>query len=239
MFNCTTRIHTDLRNETQYYESIRKSHHRDMFLGFVILISTQPDLSCVRTRGNMSGKAPSKDEALEALDFIVNVLKEHEKDLDRLISELGTVAGQLGDSGELNCKVRKIEDKLSGVQNDVSNLVKSFSSVTPERDQSAAMVQNTQDDKPEYTNLSPAGTLALLFQCKQWDDFQRLADQAQTVSFTFKDSEKTMEVSALKNNQVISFSGELPNLSVLIKMYLSMQLKISEKRILQGEIAVG
>ena len=49
----------------------------------------------------MSEKTPSKDEALEALDFIVNVLKEHEKDLDRLVSELGSVAGQLGESGEL------------------------------------------------------------------------------------------------------------------------------------------
>ena len=43
----------------------------------------------------MSEKAPSKDEAFEALDFIVNVLKEHEKDLDKLVSELDTVAGQL------------------------------------------------------------------------------------------------------------------------------------------------
>jgi len=34
----------------------------------------------------MSKKIPSKDEALEALDFIVSVLKEHEKDLDRLIT---------------------------------------------------------------------------------------------------------------------------------------------------------
>ena len=50
----------------------------------------------------MTEKTPAKDEALEALDFIVNVLKEHEKDLDRLINELGNVAGQLGETGELN-----------------------------------------------------------------------------------------------------------------------------------------
>jgi len=35
----------------------------------------------------VSKKPQSKDEALEALDFIVNVLKEHEKDLDKLINE--------------------------------------------------------------------------------------------------------------------------------------------------------
>src|SRR5512136_1630584 len=74
---------------------------------------------------SMSKKQPSKDEALEALDFIVNVLKEHEKDLDRLVSELGTVAGQLGDSGELSGKVKTIEDKIGGLQYDVGNLLKS------------------------------------------------------------------------------------------------------------------
>jgi hypothetical protein len=40
----------------------------------------------------MSRKPQSKDEALEALDFIVNVLKEHEKDLDRLITRSSSTA---------------------------------------------------------------------------------------------------------------------------------------------------
>jgi hypothetical protein len=39
----------------------------------------------------MAKNPQSKDEALEALDFIVNVLKEHERDLDKLINELATV----------------------------------------------------------------------------------------------------------------------------------------------------
>jgi small-conductance mechanosensitive channel len=74
----------------------------------------------------MSEKPPSKDEALEALDFIVNVLKEHEKDLDRLVSELGTVADQMGENGEVNVKVKKIEDKLTNLQADISNLMKTM-----------------------------------------------------------------------------------------------------------------
>ena len=55
----------------------------------------------------------SKDEALEALDFIVNVLKEHEKDLDKLINELATVTEQLGDTGQINGKVEKVEEKIN------------------------------------------------------------------------------------------------------------------------------
>jgi hypothetical protein len=52
----------------------------------------------------MSKRPQSKDEALEALDFIVNVLKEHEKDLDRLINELGTVTEQLGETAAYRTK---------------------------------------------------------------------------------------------------------------------------------------
>lgn len=52
----------------------------------------------------MARNSQSKDDALAALDFIVNVLKEHEKDLDKLINELATVTEQLGETGELNGK---------------------------------------------------------------------------------------------------------------------------------------
>ena len=71
----------------------------------------------------MSKKPQSKDEALEALDFIVNVLKEHEKDLDRLIGELGNVTEQIGDTGELSSKVERVEEKIGNLQNLVTNLL--------------------------------------------------------------------------------------------------------------------
>src|SRR4030043_1801740 len=80
--------------------------------------------------GLMSRKPQGKDEALEALDFIVNVLKEHEKDLDRLINELGTVTEQLGATGELSGKVEKVEERITGLQNEITNLI-SYLSASP------------------------------------------------------------------------------------------------------------
>ena len=74
----------------------------------------------------------SKDDALEALDFIVNVLKEHEKDLDKLINELATVTEQIGDSGELSGKVEKIEEKIDTLQKEVTNLIGYVSSAPKE-----------------------------------------------------------------------------------------------------------
>ena len=75
----------------------------------------------------MAKNPQQKDEALEALDFIVNVLKEHERDLDKLINELATVTEQMGDTSELTGKVEKVEEKITGLQKEVTNLIGSVS----------------------------------------------------------------------------------------------------------------
>jgi hypothetical protein len=180
---------------------------------------------------------PSKDEALEALDFIVNVLKEHEKDLDRLVSELGTVAGQLGETGEINGKVKKIEDKLNGLQNDVGNILKAFSA-SP-RETKNVVIETAEVHKNEASQTSLQSSVPMLLQCKQWEDFQTLAAQAQTVSFVFKELDKTFEVDALKNNQVISYSGEVPKFSAVLKVFLSKKLAVPENQILEGDMTLG
>jgi hypothetical protein len=186
----------------------------------------------------MSEKPPSKDEALEALDFIVNVLKEHEKDLDKLVNELGTVAEQLGDSGELSGKVKKIEDKINVLQTEVGVIVKSLANppaapTTVPRAPAVAVSPKAPEPQMNLPNGVP-----LMFQCRQWTDFVALANGAQTVSFSYKEPEKTLKVDVLKNNQVISFSGELPKLSLLVKMFLSKQLGVADTRILEGDITL-
>ena len=44
----------------------------------------------------MAANPGSKDKSLEALDFIINVLKEHEQNLDKSISEFASVTEQMG-----------------------------------------------------------------------------------------------------------------------------------------------
>src|SRR3972149_2763402 len=165
----------------------------------------------------MSKKPQSKDEALEALDFIVNVLKEHEKDLDRLISELGTVTEALGQTGELSCKVEKVEERISGLQNEINSLV-NYLSASPRE---APVL--TSEQKTEVVQTGVMHGPPVILRCKQWDDFQTLAFQAD----------------ALKGNQVITYSGELPKLTALLKMWLSKQLETPEKKILEGVLAIG
>ena len=181
----------------------------------------------------MSKKPHSRDEALEALDFIVNVLKEHENDLDRLIGELGTVTGQLGETGELTCKVENVEEKISVLQTEISGLVNYLSQ---SEDQKPVSIKETCCDVPKQPAVQGP---PVILRCKKWDDFQTLAGKAQTLSFMFKDVEKTFQADALKGNQIITYSGPLPSYESLLKMWLSKQLEVSEKQILEGVLAIG
>ncbi len=184
----------------------------------------------------MSRKAPSKDEALEALDFIVSVLKEHEKDLDRLINELGKITEKLGDTGEFSGKIEKVEERLTTLQNEIANLI-TYLSVAHEVP--AIPAQPTQEQGAETLQVREMRGPPVILRCKQWEDFQTLAYQAQTLSFLHREAEKTFQVDALKNNQIVTYSGELPKPTSLLKTWLSKQLDIPEKKILEGILAIG
>jgi len=183
----------------------------------------------------MPEKPPSKDEALEALDFIINVLKEHEKDLDRLISDLGTITDRLGDTGELSGKIEKVEEGLATLQDEITNLI-TYMSTSRE---TVVVPQTVQKEEVEARPVSEMRGPPVILRCKQWEDFETLACQAQTLSFLYKEAEKTFQVDALKNNQVITYSGELPKHTFLLKTWLSKKLDVPEKRVLEGILAIG
>ncbi len=183
----------------------------------------------------MAKNPQSKDEALEALDFIVNVLKEHERDLDKLISELGVVCEQLGDTGEFVGKVGKVEEKINVLQREVANLI-GYLSVAPKEALPAA--------KERANQAVPAAAVvqggpSVILRCKQWEDFLALAYQAQTVSFSYKEDDKQFQADALKGNQIITYNGALPNFSSILKMWLSKQLDVPDGKILEGVLAIG
>jgi hypothetical protein len=163
---------------------------------------------------------PGKDEALEALDFIINVLKEHEKDLDRLIGQLGIITESLGDTGEIAGKIEKIEGQLSSLQGEISNVI-SYSS------------GGAQKAVPAQSNAS-----RVVVKCRQWQDFKNLAEGAETVSYLFKEVEKSFQADALKRGRVLSYSGDLPQNAFLLKLWLSKELGVAEEDIFEGVLGV-
>lgn len=182
-------------------------------------------------------KPQSKDDALEALDFIVNVLKEHEKDLDKLINELATVTEQMGDTTELTEKVQTIEEKIGGLQKEVTTLVSCMSGAS--KALPVAVKESAQEPIPSTAVATSTDGPTVVLRCNQLEDFQVLAAKAQSVSFSYKDDEKVFQVDALKGNQVISYTGALPKLAVVLKVYLSKQLCVPEGNIVEGLLSVA
>jgi len=171
-------------------------------------------------RGENMARKPSRDEALEALDFIINVLKEHEKDLDRLINELGKTSEKFGETGAISSKIGSIEERLASLQTVISNLIGFISST------------------PQHEKTVPSHGAPLIVRCRQWDEFKVLASGAETVSFLFKETERAFQVDALKDGKVLTFSGEFPQDTKLLKIWLSKELDIAEANIFEGALGV-
>ncbi len=164
-------------------------------------------------------KKPSKKEALEALDFIVSVLKEHEKDLDRLIGDLDEVTKRFGETGEVSGKIEAVEGRLSSLQTEMSELIRFISS-------------------PREASVYAHGP-PVIVRCKQWEDFKVLASGAETVSFLFRETEKTFQADALKGGRVLTYSGEFPRDTRLLRIWLARELDVAEDKVFEGVLAVG
>jgi len=163
-------------------------------------------------------KKPDKDEALEAIDFIVNVLKEHEKDLDQLIHQLANITESLGETGEVTTKIEKVEERLSTIQNEITSLIKYLSA-------------------PKEAPAYPIGP-PVIVKCKQWEDFKNLALGAETVSYQLQETEKTFQADALKDGKVLTYTGEFPQNTNILKTWLSKELNILEEKIFEGVLAL-
>jgi hypothetical protein len=168
---------------------------------------------------------PNKNEALEALDFIINVLKEHEKDLDRLIGQLGIITESLGETGEISEKIENIEDRISNLQDDLTKMIKNIA--IP---QAVASSPSTKAIKA----VASASTPAINMKCKKWEDFKMLATGAETVSYSYKISEDTFQATALKDGKMVTYAGEFPANSALLKVWLSKELDVNEETVFEG-----
>jgi hypothetical protein len=165
-------------------------------------------------------RKPNKNEALEALDFIINVLKEHEKDLDRLVSQLSIITESLGETGEITGKIEKIEDRITNLQGEISGMVRKI------------------DAPRESTTVSVRQSSPVAIQCAQWEDFKTMATGAEAVSFILKE-ENTFQAEALKNGKIISYTGTFPENNQLLKLWLSSELCVKKTEVFEGTVKVN
>ena len=181
----------------------------------------------------MAKNAGSTDKYLEALDFIINVLKEHEQVLDKSIHELATVTEQLGTIYTLNAKVDKMEEEIDVMHQEVSNL--NVDQPNLPKDALQAAVQKSQAHENPVGPLSIAsGGSSLIWHVKNWEDFMVLAMHAKLSSFSYDENKKIFQVDAHKENQIIRYTGPVPSFSILLKTWLSRELDVATQNILES-----
>ena len=74
----------------------------------------------------MSQNPDSNDRYVEALDFIITFLRDHERKLDKLNSKLGNVVDGLGGFKGLSKKLDDLDRELDILGKDVGRLVAIF-----------------------------------------------------------------------------------------------------------------
>ena len=165
----------------------------------------------------------------DIINYAIEKLTEREKELDRLINELRTLLETLGgDADELGGKMENAEERVTALQNQITRL----------QDQVKNLSTYLLTSHEMLTVPTQMAFLRVILRCEQWKDFQIRAYQAQTLSFSCKETEKSFQVDALKNDQLMSYSGALPKQASLLKTWLSKQLNIPEKQVLEGILAV-
>ena len=164
---------------------------------------------------------------------LVNVLIEHEKNLDHLIKGLSTIIDRLNKNEKIDGRMDQLFDKIKNTEKQITTFISTL-----------------QDDPPENTALALVKDAALEAKgilvtqeslktslcCVQWTDFQNLANQAQTITFNLREGENAFEVYALKNSQLITYVGLNSERSSSLKVWLAKQLNISEEFVFEGSL---
>ncbi len=178
----------------------------------------------------------SKDGYIEALDFIINFLKEHEQNIDNSIDELATVVESMEDTEVLLGKVEKLEEKIDNLQKEIANSIGYLPNAPKEALQTLEKQEPHAQIAPEISPVIIQSEPSIILHCKEWGDFQVLATQAQMVTFSLKQNENVFQADALKGNKIITYNVALPNFSIILKTCLSKLLDINEKNIMEGSL---
>ncbi|HTY74584.1 MAG TPA: hypothetical protein VMD05_03360 [Candidatus Nanoarchaeia archaeon] len=177
----------------------------------------------------------------DTLDYVLNSLKENSEDLDTLIKEVSKIADRVSDICELS-SFKRVEEKINLLQSDLKTLVESSrlaalgNKIPPIAE---APIAEVSGHKSGISETSSKSNSMVVVDCKNWSDFQEFASTAQTVYFSYQDSDKVFEIEALKDNKIAAFGGKVPMLELLLKLWFTGQLDSPAEKVLNGAMNKG
>jgi len=74
----------------------------------------------------MTQNPDSNDRYVEALDFIIRFLRDHERKLDKLNNQLGNIVNELGGFGGVSKKLDNLNGELDFLEKEVARLAAIF-----------------------------------------------------------------------------------------------------------------
>ena len=168
----------------------------------------------------MSERKMLEEKEIASFDFVINALLQHERSLSNLATTLEKILKQVGYIGDFSDQIQKVENDLTVVETQISNLCKSL---------------------PDYSNV-PVISFAnpIIAQCKEWEDFRTIATNAEIISFLFNKPDSTFEVNALKGVFSPVYTGNFPagldKNEKTLKSWLSTELGVDEVKIFEGSL---
>ena len=84
--------------------------------------------------------------------------------------------------------------------------------------------------------VAAVGSLVIV-RFQRWEDFQEVAHKADLVAFMRSQSEGTFEVDAYKDSVIFVYIGEIPSIELLLRLWLSKKLEISDNRVFEGIVS--
>jgi hypothetical protein len=153
---------------------------------------------------------------------IADSFRQHGDGISEALGSLRRTAEVSGSDEDYVRKVKDLEERFSAIRDEASILLSSMLPSAP---------AGTKDEQV----LGPP----VVIRCKQWEDFKVQAYGAITVSFLCKPEERAFQVDALKGGNVYTFSGQLPSDTALLANWLSRELSVAQRRVLEGVLALG
>jgi len=150
---------------------------------------------------------------------------------------LETITEEVGKIEKINCKIDEFDIKLNLLHKEVTRLATVISD-PPNEEFSVPVKKQGSESAPVSSQSVIQGSSSTVINCKQWSDFQVLTMHALSLSFGIKEVEKTFQVNALKNNQIIVYNGPLPTIYLILAAWLSQELEVPKQNIIEGTLSL-
>jgi hypothetical protein len=146
---------------------------------------------------------------------------EQASDLDKLLGDLRRTAEASGLPEDDVHKIEEIDKRLLAIHDGILELLRSLSCSKP--------------------TVTTGGMLisSVIVRIKNWEDYRVETLNSNTVSFLCQPEERTFQVDSLKDGRVYTFSGKIPSDATLLATWLSKELKVEQRKVLEGVLALG